>query len=481
MAPSQPMANVSFDKLFVPFKAMGAEVFTQHEVLLDHGNLVAALRATMSVPFVYRPIKIDGQYIFDGGVYNNFPVESMKAYYEPDVMIWVNVASRVYDECPKAKAEQMISSSLLFMIMDKADPKKLGANGVFITPDMENASGFDFSNPQVIIDSGYTAAIRNMPQLLQTIKRRVDPDSLATARAAFKQQQPLKFTQIVLAAFTANQEAFIKKAMFKNDIEQRSIEEIKANYYKLAAEPYFSDIFPTISYNEQKASYSLELSAEIDQKIGLQIGGNIASNNLSNIYLGASLDMLNRYLFNHYLTGQIGSVYKSLEYNLRINFAFRHPIYIAPIYEYQQYDYANVTGFVLRREKQNISTDRQIFGMQLGMPFLEKSKLRFHLMGFENKDRHGENSFFQNPDSLFSYRYGGAFASADIAYNTLNKRVFATEGKQHSWQQPTSMDSKRKEMQQQKNKLYYCMPIVKHTTLCAMAALALTSQDSYLQ
>lgn len=431
MAPVQGLAERTFDSLFVPFKALGSEVFTQQQILLDHGNLGADLRATMSVPFVYRPIKIDGMYIFDGGIYNNFPVEQMKEYYQPDVMIGVNVASRVYDEYPSAKAEKMISNSLLFMILNKADPKKLGSNGIFITPNMENASGFDFSKAREVIDSGYAATMRQMPEIKANIHRRVDVDSLKTARAKFKSNwHQLKFSDITLEGYTKKQEAFIKKAMFKDQNHGLSIEAIKTNYYKLAAEPFFSDVFPTITYQEEKDSYILALSSSREQKIGLQIGGNMASNNLSNIYLGARLDMLNKYLFNHSLSGQIGSFYKALDYQLRINFAFRHPLYIAPFYTFEKYDYGNINSFIFRQNTENYQTDRQQFGMDFGMPFQRKSKLLISLLGFNNQDEFNETSSFQFTDSIYSYEYYGAAAQLGISYNNLNKRIFPTAGQQ---------------------------------------------------
>jgi len=433
MAPYQADGNsTDFDHLFVPFKAMGSEVFTQKQVLLDHGNLGASLRATMSVPFVYRPVKIDGQYIFDGGVYNNFPVEPMKEYYQPDVMIGVNVASKVYETYPAQEAERKISNSLLFMILDKGDPNKLGANGVYIAPNMENASGFDFNNARAIIDSGYQAAMRAMPTIKDRIVRRVTADSLSQARIAFKAKaHPLVFSDILLEGYNNKQQSYINKVLLPEHAGKLSNEDIKTNYYKLAAEPYFSDVFPKMSYSKKTESYQLSLSSDKEQKIGIQLGGNIASNNISNVYLGIRLDYLNRFLFNQYLAAQIGSFYKSFDYELRINLPLRKPMYLAPVYSFEKFNYDNINNFIFDKPLQNMVREKQLFGLKIGMPFNRKNKLLLNVLGFNHKDNIYDMAKYQLQDSSLTNHYYGGFTSLELSYNSLNQRIFPTAGKRY--------------------------------------------------
>ena len=100
MAQPSAIARGNFDSLFVPLRVMASEIFTQREVILRKGSLGDALRATQTVPFFYTPIRIDGQYLFDGGVYNNFPVDVAETEFRPDVIIGCNVASKIYEEYP---------------------------------------------------------------------------------------------------------------------------------------------------------------------------------------------------------------------------------------------------------------------------------------------------------------------------------------------------------------------------------------------
>ncbi|HTM99747.1 MAG TPA: patatin-like phospholipase family protein, partial [Pedobacter sp.] len=68
-------AKDNFDKLFVPFRCMVSDVLSQKSISVNKGSLAEAVRASMTVPLVYRPIKLEGKYVFDGGLYNNFPAD----------------------------------------------------------------------------------------------------------------------------------------------------------------------------------------------------------------------------------------------------------------------------------------------------------------------------------------------------------------------------------------------------------------------
>ncbi len=81
------IAKDNFDHLFVPYRCMVSDVFSQTSITVAKGSLAEAVRATMTVPLIYRPIKLDDKYVFDGGLYNNFPADVMKKSFNPDIII----------------------------------------------------------------------------------------------------------------------------------------------------------------------------------------------------------------------------------------------------------------------------------------------------------------------------------------------------------------------------------------------------------
>jgi NTE family protein len=78
MAQATAISKGDFDSLFVPLRVVASEVFTQTQEIISKGQLSDALRASQTVPFFYNPIRVNGKYLFDGGVYNNFPVDVLQ-------------------------------------------------------------------------------------------------------------------------------------------------------------------------------------------------------------------------------------------------------------------------------------------------------------------------------------------------------------------------------------------------------------------
>lgn len=66
---------VTFDQLKTPFACVAAEMLTAEEVVLDWGRVPRAIRASMAIPGIFKPVEIDGRQLVDGGMMNNLPVD----------------------------------------------------------------------------------------------------------------------------------------------------------------------------------------------------------------------------------------------------------------------------------------------------------------------------------------------------------------------------------------------------------------------
>ena len=115
-APYSAQCEGNFDNLFVPFRAVASDVYHKREVILRNGDLGDAVRASMSFPFVFKPIEIDSVLVYDGGIYNNFPVDVMKSDFNPDIIIGSIVAAKL--DKPK---EDDLMNQIENMVMQKSD------------------------------------------------------------------------------------------------------------------------------------------------------------------------------------------------------------------------------------------------------------------------------------------------------------------------------------------------------------------------
>ena len=67
--------DIDFKKLPRPFGCIATDLVTDSEVVLDHGSLPRAIRASMAVPGVFAPVRMDPYILVDGGTKNNFPAD----------------------------------------------------------------------------------------------------------------------------------------------------------------------------------------------------------------------------------------------------------------------------------------------------------------------------------------------------------------------------------------------------------------------
>ncbi|MBQ0049008.1 MAG: patatin-like phospholipase family protein [Bacteroidales bacterium] len=67
--------DIDFDKLPIPFRCVAADVHSMTEVIHSKGSLPLAIRSSMSFPFVFEPVEMDGKLLVDGGMVNNLPVD----------------------------------------------------------------------------------------------------------------------------------------------------------------------------------------------------------------------------------------------------------------------------------------------------------------------------------------------------------------------------------------------------------------------
>lgn len=87
----------SFDALPIPFRAIATDLVTGEEVVLSDGSLADALRASMSVPGVFAPVRIGELILVDGGMANNLPVSVVRDM-GADVVIAVDISSQLLKE-----------------------------------------------------------------------------------------------------------------------------------------------------------------------------------------------------------------------------------------------------------------------------------------------------------------------------------------------------------------------------------------------
>jgi len=74
------LGNLSIEELDPHFTAVATEIGTGHEIWLSRGRLTDAVRASYALPGIFRPVKINGRWLFDGALVNPIPVSVARAH-----------------------------------------------------------------------------------------------------------------------------------------------------------------------------------------------------------------------------------------------------------------------------------------------------------------------------------------------------------------------------------------------------------------
>ena len=145
-----------FDKLRIPFRAIATDIETGERIVLRRGDLVSALRATMSVPTVFTPYKIEDRLLIDGGTSSNLPIDTAREM-GADRIIAVDAHEPLKEqselETITAVANQMIE--ILIQRETRAQIATLGAGDLHLYLSLEGASVTDFDRVAQNIEEGY--------------------------------------------------------------------------------------------------------------------------------------------------------------------------------------------------------------------------------------------------------------------------------------------------------------------------------------
>lgn len=433
MAQAAAISKNNFDSLFVPLRVVAADIFTQSEVVISKGLLSDALRATQTVPFFYNPIRIDGKYLFDGGVYNNFPVDVAVKEFKPDVVIGVNVSSKVYEEYPYDSDEKLISRSLLLLLLDKSDPSLITEKGIYIQPNLRGFTSFDFGRAKSLIDSGYVQTLRQIDEIKTKIRRTKVCEEVAERRNEFTNRGvPFVFDKLAFQKFNSKQRTYIRK-IFRARKRDGEIYygDIKKGYFKLVSEEYFSNSYPRILFDTLKQKFNFELTRRPQQNFQVDFGGVIATRDVSNIYLGFSFFNFNRTLTHAYAGFQTGSFYKSAMFKVRKDFPYQ--FYIEPFISFDGWDYLENDDVLKNASSSSPPTVlRRVnrkYGMRAGIPFKHSFKTSVNFEGFSNDDRYINGDVFTSNDRLDILELKGYKLGISLSSNNLDRKQYASSGK----------------------------------------------------
>ncbi len=423
-------AGDDFNHLLVPFRCIVADVLSQEMIPVSKGNLPEAIRGTFAVPLVYRPVKVNDKYVFDGGLYNNFPVDVLKKDFQPDYIIGSNVSSKIFNDYPKENDEKLMNRFLVYMFLSKSDSTAIGKNGSYIQPDLTGFSTTNFTPVAELIKRGYDATIADIDNIKRSIIRRVSSDELLKKRAQFKgSKSQLEFEEILATGVNSKQRKYVETVIKSSITQNPTIEQLKPGYYKLVADDNFETVYPRIRREPHTDGYDFELQVQRQKNFKLDFGGAVSTRPISNAYVGLQYNYLriNSYTFsaNFYA----GGFYESAQGMTRMDVPGKLPFYLEAEFTYNHWNYFNKSQiFIENIDPTFIEQSDRRSVLKMGMPLSNNGKLELQTGFISFDDKYSPNKRFQFGDILDESSYHGFMAGLNFSKNLLNRRMYANSG-----------------------------------------------------
>ena len=153
----------NFDRLPIPFCCVATDLETGRPVTLNGGSLSEAVRASMSIPTIFAPVKIKDQWLIDGGVTDNLPAAQASAM-GAEVLIGVDVSAKLRSRDQLASLVDVLDQTVNFQSYASVEEqRKLCA--VLITPELAEYTPANFNRVEEIFKRGQDAARRSLPEL----------------------------------------------------------------------------------------------------------------------------------------------------------------------------------------------------------------------------------------------------------------------------------------------------------------------------
>lgn len=427
--------NYNFDSLVFPFRCIASDISESKYVTLRDGQLDKAIRASMTFPFYFKPIKINGKLMFDGGMYNNFPVDVMIRDFQPDIIIGCKAASNYgppKDDDVISQVQSMLMANTQYKVDDKT--------GVMIEPELKSVSITDFSNTREFIDSGYAEAMKQIPRIKRLLIERNDNNQLNSKIAKFNSGKPkLRVGDIIFHGVNRKQEAYLDRLISRPKqikiLEDTSLpdkfklEKIKFQYYRILAESQVASVNPELIYNSQSRDYDLIYNIDRNNRFEGEVGGLVTSKTTNEIFLKVQYSRWSSYLFSMTGNAYLGRFHNSGQGILRMDVPGSLPLAFELSYTLNGWNYFKTSTYFFEDVKPNYLVQQDSYWkFNASTPFTNFARIIAEFSTGTKTDNYYQTNQFSRLDTTDKTTFSFYSPGLLFEYSSLNRKQFASEG-----------------------------------------------------
>lgn len=413
-----------FDSLFIPLRCIAADIEHKRQIIFRNGPINIAARASCTYPFYLPPRRVDGNLLFDGGIYNNFPVDVIYSEFLPDVILGCNVSGIV-----TGPDEDDIFSQLQSMILFRSEYSKLCENTIVIEPELDNIGTFDFDMMGAAAEVGYQTTMDSINVIRKMIPRRVSLEEKNAARKKFRSKfKPIVIEQIEIEGLDKSQKNYVRKIMGRKN-DPIPLDKLKRPYFRIFDDDKIKSIFPVAKYNSKSGMYSLVLDVKKEKDLMLSFGGNYSSRSINTAFIGLRYNVFGITSATLSANTYFGRFYGSVNGNVRWDISGVYPISLQGGFTFNRWDYYKSLATFFEDVKPSFVLMNERFGnLSISAPAGNKGMIRTDLIYAYMFDQYYQTPDFISTDTADQTDFDAGIARVTWERNTLNKKQFANKG-----------------------------------------------------
>lgn len=280
----------NYEELPIPFLCVAADLETSDAYEMTKGNLQRSIRASMSIPFYFSPVEVDGRLLIDGGLRNNFPVPNVRQK-GVDIIIGVDV-QRDFRKKEDLNSMSTIMNQIISMADIDAYKRAKEDIDVYIKPELAKYGMMDFNYYDSIIALGERAAREKLPQLKRLADSINNISNYKRERPDIKPLDTVYVVSLKIEGVGEENTSFIRKSFAKHYPTTMSLSDIETSIMRICATGYYKNVWyefrpaakgvNLVLHCEEKEEETVSIAAHYDTDYGIGILTNITFKNVLN-------------------------------------------------------------------------------------------------------------------------------------------------------------------------------------------------------
>lgn len=274
----------NFDGLNRPFKCIATDLATGEAIVLDKGDLISAVRASMAIPSVFTAVVIDNKKLVDGGLVRNFPVSDVKQM-GADIVVGSDVSSELLS-ADKLTSPLQILTQIAFFKEATSSKQEIALCDYYVDHPIEKYSSGSFGSSDSLIAIGLETGLAFYP----IFKKLADslnaiygvPEKVSCPSVP----ERIRIRQIISDSLKYISMPFLRRMLGLKEGQEYTVKELEASIRQAFGTRYFNKLYYQLEPVSEGVA-DIRLIAEENVPITAKLAVNYSS--LTNIMLIANI------------------------------------------------------------------------------------------------------------------------------------------------------------------------------------------------